>query len=129
LISFYLSGKGGITGAGLPPKPVTTSADAGVPNPALLPKPPGVGLEVANVEPVPKLFVGVDTLGAVVVVANPFDNPPAGGVLLNVGLGKPAGVADCPASFSCVRPYALTPSTAHIETWNNPPPCNVIGTH
>jgi hypothetical protein len=41
MFSFYLSGNGGTTGAGLPPHPVTTSPVAGAPNPALLPKPAG----------------------------------------------------------------------------------------
>jgi hypothetical protein len=38
VVSFYLSGNGGITGAGFPPNPVVTSA-AVAPNPVLLPKP------------------------------------------------------------------------------------------
>jgi hypothetical protein len=45
IFPFYLSGNGGITGAGFPPNPVTTSA-APAPKPVLLPKLLGVAVAV-----------------------------------------------------------------------------------
>lgn len=80
--------------------------------------------------------VGVNAAGAGVTTgvaagAGVVVGATAGVAVDNVGLGNPAasGTDDCPANFSCVRPYALTPNTAHILTWNKPPPCSVIGTH
>ena len=105
----YFSGNGGITGAGLPPNPVTTAGAAVskdeppkplvvvlLVGPELDPNPDAPGVEPN--EPEPKLPADAGTLD-VAGVLNPFDPP-----VVNVGLGKPAGVADCPASFSCVRP-------------------------
>ena len=51
-----------------------------------------------------------------------------GTAVVSVGVATPL-VVEALLSFSCVRPYAVTPSTPPIATWNNPPPCRVIGTH
>ena len=68
----YFSGNGGITGAGLPPKPVTTSAVADAPDPVLLPKPVVGAVTGALPKPLPVPTVedpklGVTAAGAVVV--------------------------------------------------------------
>ena len=34
-----------------------------------------------------------------------------------------------PAIFSCVRPYAASPSTPPMAIWNRPAPCKVSGCH
>jgi len=92
---FYIAGNDGITGAGLPPNPVTTSAAAGAPNPVLLPK-PDAGAETGALPKPPPLgapkpvgAVGWMGAGGVYVV------PPVGGAM-------PPLLA--PFSFSCVRP-------------------------
>ena len=113
---YYLSGKGGITGAALPPNPeITCDGSAATGAEFQL----GAGVYGAdgvlpNI-PLPKLGVAC---GAA--------DPPVVEKLLP-GVCSPPLLA--PPSFSCVRPNAAIPNTAPMAIWNRPAPCSVSGFH
>ena len=52
-----------------------------------------------------------------------------GVAVVSVGVATLVPAVVAAPSFSCVLPYAVTPNTPPMATWNKPPPCNVIGTH
>ncbi len=107
----YLSGHAVIGGgAALPPHPVLTAAGAefqdsvaGVADPT----PPPKGCD-------PHEFAtGAGAANEVGCIAGVAEDRLGVGTPL---VGKAVGPAAAPFSFSCVRPYALTPSTAPMAT-------------
>ena len=117
----YLSGQLVIAGgAALPPQPLLTPTGVDHPESCAGTTEPTVPKPVADVA------VGAGVLYAAGWIAGVAED--------SVGVGTPVVGIDvvllaAPFSFSCVRPYADTPSTAPMATWNKPPPCSVIGTH
>ena len=110
MVSPYLSGNGGITGAALPPNPEITCEGSAVTGAGFQ-----LGAGVGVYDAAPKLGV---VCGAA--------NPPAVEKPLP-GACSPPLLA--PPSFSCVRPNAAIPSTAPMAMWNRPAPCSVSGFH